>query len=979
MTLLEIERLIRTMEGLLKTGGNPTLDLKTATDYAEICHGTNVRLRQCEAMIKAGDRQQAIQLAEVKPILLDLVTILESPTADEWRKMCEQEHLPVAEPIDPSCVQLLSACYGEGISSDDPLYKDYRAAVLQRDNGRALKVLQSITRLNPTDENAASELDRLDGLVLEARLDELADLINAGVAERIVAAVESIEAFGFKKRLEGKIWCDAQIVRCRCLQEEAERLKGLGKWMETMVFLEAIRRFQTELHLKFDSIDEGGLEALEAWTRREQERNRKESEFQALLSQLRSKVQQSEEKDTSVRYVKLPELREDYEALHKVWRALEDFNRPVPEAATAAFRKRCALLEAEMTRRGSVRQRIILTSGTITVIVATLVVWIVLGRMKAQDFTAQLQAAVSARQVRTAEGLMDRIRTKEPGLSSAGSLSTAMANAQTFVTQEHGLVAIFQESFTKLPTQFDGEPDTARLNALADQVAHTRRTLDALAPDLKNENQPQIQAFEKKWQQFLMKGGLAVNQVFEEWVDTAEKQGGRLDYNAKIETTITQLVTLSNLMQKIQQYEATFTNHVSLRTDLIQRAAVTRAKVGAYNREVGKRNEGLEALKKAATFDEFVSAIRGIAVIEFSNESAAVAANQAQSLGVMDDGVLRPLLGATDANTWAAIKKEASRAFIPEMVMPAEKAFFQRLTADPAINANHQHYRFWLDPANTEQFTTVDLLNNSQGWKQIKAWRMGGTETVVKFVDLDYGMFNGRWKLLGGGPSLHNVEHISDLRQASAFRLIGLEKVWSGGTSYSESMLKILDAVKNSSQGSPLFRAYLLCQFVEMMELQPDGWGLSFCPSARVHVEQIRGVVGGQIESGDWFLPSKENKWSPDLDRLSTAQKLVSYEKQAVGNRLLRQLIAKDGLRYAGFMGLDGRPIVAINPPPSELWGYDAASKKPMLISSATMPFSPLFAFPLSRAAYLAKAGVSVGDPSFVGTLLPLFSATSKP
>ena len=90
MTLLETERLVRKITEILQNGGSSDIAAKIAGDFAAICHTTSLRLQQCEAMIKAGDRHQAIQLAETPPSLLDLVTVLEFRNADDWRAYCQK-------------------------------------------------------------------------------------------------------------------------------------------------------------------------------------------------------------------------------------------------------------------------------------------------------------------------------------------------------------------------------------------------------------------------------------------------------------------------------------------------------------------------------------------------------------------------------------------------------------------------------------------------------------------------------------------------------------------------------------------------------------------------------------------------------------------------------------------------------------------------------------------------------------------------
>lgn len=979
MTLLETERLIRKMSELLQQGGNPDVAPKLAGDYAAACHVANLRLQQCEAMIKAGDRHQAIQLAETAPNLLDLITILEFRRADEWRALCQQNALPAADRIDARSVHALNDCYAEGITTDHPLYAAYRKAILNRNDEEALKALQSITRLNPTDGNAASELARLDAKVFAARLEHLGSMLNGGDTALVVAALETIEALGFKTRPEGEVWCKAQVIRCGFLLAEAVRLKAASQWADALAKLDFIRHLQKEFKLELPAAAVRQLEALETWTRGEQEQDRKEREFRVLLAELHFRVLQSEEKDTSARYIKLPELRGDFESLHKVWRSLTDFTRPIPDDASAAFRKRSALLEAEIARRTAIRNRTILAGSAAALIVGAVVGWFVLGQMKAREFASQLQAAVSQRQARAAEHLLDRMRNSEKRLLSVGSVNTAVAAAESFVTRERGLLTNFEKAFAKLPTQLGGDPDATRVSAIADQLAQMRAALNALSPDLKTESEPRAQAFEKQWQQFLSEGGVAVNGLFEQWVSSAEKQCAQLDYRAPVETAAAQISTLSGLVQKINDCEAGFTNYVSLRSDLLQRAAIARAKFTAYALELGKLDNGTAALKKARTFNEFSSAMSLIASSEFTDAPAASAATAIQSLGVSDEAALRSLLGATNAATWAFINKSKSASFVPEVVMPAERALLLRLNTDPAVSANHQHYRLWLDRESTKsiEWITAGSLDKVQGWKHVKAWTVSADATSAVFEDREYGSFDDQWKLSPTQP-IYRLEPLFDLKGASAFGAVGLGKVWSAGSTYGGPLLEVLDAVKDSRDGSPVFRAYLFCNLVELMELQPDAWGLSFCPSARTHAAQIRSIAGGQIASGDWFVPSKANSWSEKLDRFFTDKKPLSYGKQAAGNLALAQSAAKDGLRYVGFVGLDGKPVVNENPPPAEMWGYDAAGKQPTLVSSSAMPLSALFALPVSRAEYLTKAGVSAGAASFANELPPLFRTATR-
>ena len=984
MTLLETERLIRKISELLQQAGNPEIAPKLAADYAATCHAANLRLQQCEAMIKAGDRPQAIQLAETAPNLLDLVTVLEFRGSDEWRSYCQQNTLPVADRIDGRSVHVLNECYAQGITTDHPLYAAYRSAVLSRNDEEALKTLQSITRLNPADNNAASELARLDAKVLAARLQHLGSSLEGAEPALLVAEIETIEAFGFKNKPDGEVWRKAQAVRCGCLLEEAAKLKNSSRWLDALAKLDFIHRLQDEFKVELPTAALKQLDTLETWARGEQEKDRKEREFQSLLGELHHRIHQSEEKDTSARYVKLPELRDDYEAMHKVWRSLTDFTRPIPEEAASGFRKRSALLEGEISRRTAIQRRLIVASSIAVFVVGAVVIWFVLGQMKDRDFSKQLQEAITQRQVHTADKLLERARNGKIGDANA------VATAETFTTKEHALLANFEAAFNKLPQQLTGEPDASRLASIADQFALAHISLNALAPDLKTENEPRLQAFEKQWQNFLSESGAAVNGLFDQWVSSAEVKCSELDYRAPLEKTTVQITALASLVQKITDTESGFTNHLNLRSDLLQRAATVRAKFAAYDRELKKLDEGMAAIRKSRTAKEFSEGINLIVSSEFSASPAATAASLVQSLNANDETTLRILLGATNASTWAFIGKTHPARLVPEVVMPAERQIFQQLNNDPAVSAIHQRYRLWLDQEgkNSIEWITAGSFEASTGWKQIKAWTPSASATSATFEDRDYGYFDGQYKLSPTQP-VYRVEQLDNRDETASFNSVGLEKVLAGGDSYAKPLLEVLDSIKDSHEGSPLFRAYLFLRLMDLMNLQPDAWGLTFCPAARTHEAQIRNIVGEQFSSGDWFVPAKVNAYSPKLEQFFSSTKSVSYAKQAVGLLTLARAVSKSSFQYVGFVGLDGKPNFVDNSISGEVFGYSAARKQPVLLAAKieagqplkeqAMPLSPLFALDSPCKEYLTKAGVNPSDASFRGALPLLFQESVRP
>ena len=323
--------------------------------------------------------------------------------------------------------------------------------------------------------------------------------------------------------------------------------------------------------------------------------------------------------------------------------------------------------------------------------------------------------------------------------------------------------------------------------------------------------------------------------------------------------------------------------------------------------------------------------------------------------------------------------------------MPAERKLLAQLNDDPAVGNTHRRYRFQLDPngVTNVEWITAGVLDDKTGWKQVKACSLSAYSPAAVFTDHTYGYFDGQYRLSPTQPVDHLVD-LGNLKETDCFFSSGLQKVCSGGDPYTKPMLGVLDAIKDSNEGSPLFRAWLFLKLNDLMRLQPDAWGLTFCPSARSDEAQIKKILGDPLNSGDWFLEAKGNAYGEKLERFFASIRSVSYAKQAAGLLALAQAVSKGGLAYAGFIGLDGKPNFIENPPALELWGYNAARQQPVLLAmkivkdntplrEPAMPLSPLFILTSSRKDYFSQAGLGADDPSFRNVLPPLFQQMANP
>ena len=90
--MLDYQRILDDVQISLDSTSGETLDLlrSAAGDYRLACEEVNERLRRCDGFLRRGLRSEAIQLAEIEPVLLDVVAMLDFPERPQWSALLAQ-------------------------------------------------------------------------------------------------------------------------------------------------------------------------------------------------------------------------------------------------------------------------------------------------------------------------------------------------------------------------------------------------------------------------------------------------------------------------------------------------------------------------------------------------------------------------------------------------------------------------------------------------------------------------------------------------------------------------------------------------------------------------------------------------------------------------------------------------------------------------------------------------------------------------
>lgn len=273
---MQVERLIARIRGQLEVG-TPDLEARSlANEYSTLCLRLRERLEQCNTLIRAGNDNAALQVAESEPDLLTVCAQLSFSEAERWNNLCRERGLPAGFLFDDQQILAVEGLYGKSIGENHPLYRDYRQAMRQRDEDRALTILRSIVRLNPDDTTARSELNRLSEKFLRDALTRVVSLFQESQRPEAIELMDRMERFGAQNLAEDSRWENARQLRILYLREKAEEqiLQLLqeaslahqqDQWEKCANAIGRIRNLERDHQVKLKSTTLSELEKHEKW------------------------------------------------------------------------------------------------------------------------------------------------------------------------------------------------------------------------------------------------------------------------------------------------------------------------------------------------------------------------------------------------------------------------------------------------------------------------------------------------------------------------------------------------------------------------------------------------------------------------------------------------------------------------------------------------------------------------------------------
>ena len=163
-------KLIMEIQGVLANPNTPIELLSgVAAEYNEACESANQRLTTARKLLASGHRDEAVQLAERFPPLLDMVAELDFPETDRWRDALATNGIETPPVLSIEAAAEIENAYDE-LRQFEPLLETHRMLALsQAPLPSRILILKKLAQKDPTNPLWGADIELFE----KARLDQI--------------------------------------------------------------------------------------------------------------------------------------------------------------------------------------------------------------------------------------------------------------------------------------------------------------------------------------------------------------------------------------------------------------------------------------------------------------------------------------------------------------------------------------------------------------------------------------------------------------------------------------------------------------------------------------------------------------------------------------------------------------------------------------------------------------------------------------
>lgn len=954
----------------LQTGVVSVAVEQAASHYARLSQECSTRLERIAAMLDKGSDYQALQAAEEEPPLLDMIAVLSFGGEKAWLDFCQVHQLPIAPKLDAKTVQALDRLYAQGVTANHPLYKDFRAAVLSREHDKALRIVRTIVKLNPSDENARSELQRLENKHGQELLDDLRLALKTDDEERIARLVEKItrevpaeklansaelsQAEGIRRALRRR-QAETQIPE---ILAEAEQLAGEHDWNAVSLACDLLAELLDRHEMTLSGRSKSSYEALNAASQQKRAEAERQRAFDRALAEFKTFAHEAETQLLTGIRLRLSAAASLDEHFVRRWRQLESYGLPVSEEALADLRQVGQKIRAalEHAQRG-LRARALMSAAALMIFLGS-VCTLAWHGWQARAYALDLSSYKARQLAEPAAKLIATLKAEYPLLLRWPYLRAKVEETQAWTGQGRDLLTQAESTLQAL------ENDLVRLTPVEalKRLADARAQVSVLPGDIAVKAQQRLMTLKTKSELMLATLGQTRAKEARQKLEQIHKAiQSDLSYE-KNSTEVREAV--ARIDQQLAELEAF--NHpeaaaLQLPADLDAQIQSGRQHVLAFQTELRRLEEVQEATSHAITLQEYRNALHRWQDIRFIEAASAAAALTALPT---EEQFLAHLMTGGDLAMWKACLEDLSGATMyPDATQESDLKRLLALRDDPHLNGiwenvvvDHSSGRSKRSVWSLGPLMEARVGDKQQRWSG-KVFDAHPEDTGVAFIQTDFKSLS----IGGGGRQGQSVISAKPSPTGTMIKNLQLDRMTdANGERFERSLLSTLDRLMEDSTGASLAKAYVMLELERLAVDRPFAWGLHLCPSLRADLAELHKIMGDYpLRSEDWMLPKARLQFGNALDLFFTLRRERAYEKEAQARRVLVMRVSSAGVRLGGFVDTDhSLRLNSAARAAREFWLPVKAG--PMLLSAntkiapqSTPAFIPVFFLPLDRQEIL--------------------------
>lgn len=976
-----------------------------AVDFAAECARVNSRLEQIREIVDSGQELQALLMAENPPSVLDEASRLQS-IFTEWTTICTEHGLAMPPPLLSNAAQRLNLLYDKGISADHKIYKDFREAVMSRNDARALEIARAIEKLNPSDSNAGAERARLETKVFRARELALGEALNSGDMAAILHAMDALESmalpelesssetFALAAKTKKEIFAQqaAGEIHEHYLPALEANLRDQD-WRAARESLSRIDAIISEHGTALEPASKQLLTEAKSFIQQEVAALQRQNEFVEAQRRL---LIHMDHIDTFAQDRGVPNLKQArslFSDLKQHWQMVESFTKELPAEVVQRVSKQVDFLELQIDR---LQRRNFILVASLSVLAVLLVGtsgWWLLGIYNAKLAATEIRESISRKLVGSVQKLTSAAQEKSLSKFSP-ELVSALAEAESFLTAENARLDAVVLELTEWEKHAEEEFVDAAPLELQEKWSRFESEVTLLAEESQGPLVPRINKTGRKVKEIV---SIRSSGQFTELAKQIKS------YQDTIAPTLLNANDLLTLQKATQSARSALDSWKPLLTapnesnpvppDLQTRAEGFQDQLKNIEEELQLAMSSQEAMSKAQTLDAFLEARATFSTTLDSAPTKDInQARIASLIPVSSEKILSELLMPWDSTAWPIFCKGGeAQGLQPAELSPSEVAAYKKLLDQKFCTDIYiseivgENARTIYSEKKPLINTTPDTYLNYKG--DVYDPAKSSTGRIV-FIEREY---TSNPKSIG--EQITNPLISKGLSGFSKmFQDMRLLTFIDSDDRPQFSVWELIDRATSSGNTDPVYLAFIIQNIQDMIKGRPREWGAHFTPTfGRIASRFDELLQGNRVHNGAWMDSKDMREKLGSVDIAPT-----SLKTEAIFNKTIAEQCKRQSFQFAGFMGPDGKPVVLKSTDAWELWGLSGSAKSPQVALVATrvpdsgdwqpaapaIPYTPIFAFAGDRQEILSaaskKAGLNSLDAAPVA-IPPLFLTAETP